>query len=276
MKPVIITAAITGGHPPGTRGQAHPVTPSALLQDALACWRAGAAIIHIHARREDGQTTMDAAAYSALARQIRSAGCDAVIDFSAGDDGGRATHEERLAVPTAGAEIVTYSGGSFNLGSRLYDNRPEYLKALSKALIAQNARPEVEVFNSGHINSVAFLIEAGLPPPYFYQFICGPKGMLRADPKLIALLVSYLSPGSEWSVSGQTGRDYVAHGRLLEFALSNGGHVRTGFEDTMLLRDGVPASNNLELVSQWVQAANRLGRQVATPAEARTILRLRG
>ena len=219
-------------------------------------------------------TTMDAAVYSALARQIRAAGCDALLDFSAGDDGGRATHVERLAVPSAGAEIVTYSGGSFNLGSRLYDNRPEYLKALSKELVAQRARPEVEVFNSGHINSVAFLIEAGLAPPYFYQFICGPKGMLRADPALIALLVDYLPPGSEWSVSAQTGSDHITHDRLLRFALSNGGHVRTGFEDTVLLNNGAPASNNAELVLQWVQAANALRRPIATPAEARTILRL--
>jgi 3-keto-5-aminohexanoate cleavage enzyme len=240
----------------------------------LACWRAGAAIIHIHARRDDGHTTMDAGAYSHLAAAIRAAGCDAVIDFSAGDDGGRATHGERLAVPTAGAEIITYSGGSFNLGSRLYDNRPEYLKALSKALVAQNARPEVEVFDSGHIDSVAFLTEAGLSPPYFYQFICGPRGMLRADPALIALLVGYLPQGSEWSVSGQTGSDYIAHDRLLQFALSNAGHVRTGFEDTMLLNNGMPASNNAELVLQWVHAANSLGRPVATPTEARTILRL--
>lgn len=217
---------------------------------------------------------MDAGAYSRLSREIRAAGCDAVIDFSAGDDGGRATHAQRLAVATAGAEIVTYSGGSFNLGSRLYDNRPEYLKALSRALVEQRARPEVEVFDSGHIDSAAFLIEAGLAPPYFYQFICGPKGMLRADPALIALLVGYLPLGSEWSVSAQTGSDHITHDRLLQFALSNGGHVRTGFEDTILLNNGAPASNNAELVLQWVQAANALRRPIATPGEARTILRL--
>lgn len=98
--------------------------------------------------------------------------------------------------------------------------------------------------------------------------------MLRADPALIALLVGYLPPGSEWSVSGQTGTDHIAHDRLLQFAPSNGGHVRTGFEDTLLLNNGVPASNNAQLVLQWVHAANALGRPVATAAEARAILRL--
>src|SRR5450432_1209499 len=96
MKPLIICAAVTGGAPAKAKTPHHPTTPREVVDSAVACWRAGASVIHYHARLEDGSTTMDVDAYRDIADRIRATGCDAILNLSAGDNGGRANHEQRL------------------------------------------------------------------------------------------------------------------------------------------------------------------------------------
>ncbi len=271
-KPLIVCAALTGGVPPHAAGPGHPLDPGAIVEDAIACHAAGAAIIHIHARRATGETTMEPAAYAAIAAAIRRRGCDAVLDFSAGDDGGRASHEQRLAVVEAGAEIVSFAGGSFNIGGRLYDNRPSFQEALASAIAHAGLRPEIEIFDSAHLQCVPRLAAVGIRPPLFFQFVMGLPGTLKPDTALLEWLFSELPDGSEWSVSAQTGADIATHVSLLELAVRHGGHVRTGFEDVRLMNDGSPAPGNAALVRQWVEHAARLGRPVASPTVARQLL----
>jgi uncharacterized protein (DUF849 family) len=116
---LIIVAAVTGGGPPKARTPHQPVTPGEIVAEALAAWRAGAAMLHLHARTEHGEATTDPAVYRHLCGAIRAAGCDAILNISAGDDGGRASHGQRLAVLDGGAEIVSLGSGSFNLAERL-------------------------------------------------------------------------------------------------------------------------------------------------------------
>ena len=116
-QPLIITAALTGGGP--RKGPAHPVTPGAVVADAATAWRAGAAIIHIHARTADGGTTMAPAAYRAMVEAIRADGCDALIDLSAGDDSGKADHAARLAVVKGGGDLVTLAGVRKSFGENV-------------------------------------------------------------------------------------------------------------------------------------------------------------
>ena len=275
MKPLLITAAITGGGPPKGKSPAQPASPAEIVADAVACWRAGAAMIHLHARTESGETTSDPAAYRRLCNGIRAAGCDAVLNISAGDDGGRAGHAQRLAVADGGAEVVSLDAGSFNLGSRLYDNNPRYLRAMATRLREAGLKPEIEIFDAGHLAAVAGLVEAGLiRPPHFVQFVTGPAGTMPADIRLLDLLVEGLPPGSEWGVSAQTGDDHAAHVRLLLWAFGRGGHVRTGLEDMVWLRAGEPARSNADLVEQWIMTARIWGRPIASPAEARAMLGL--
>lgn len=271
-RPLIIIAAITGGHAPNRVGPGHPLDHAGIIRDTLACWKAGAAIVHIHARAADGTTTMSPLAYAAIAADIRAAGCDVILDFSAGDDGGRAAHDDRLAIVGTGAEIVSFSGGSFNLGNRLYDNRPAYLAALAYRMAEAGVRPEIEVFDTAQIESVRHLDLAGLKPPFLFQFVCGLAGTLRPDPRLIDLLIGYLPTGSEWSISAQTGDDVAAHAALLHLALERGGHIRTGFEDIRLMNDATSAASNAELVGQWAALARHAGRTLATPAMARQLV----
>jgi len=273
--PLILCAAITGGGPPRGRSPHQPATPAEIVQSALGCWRAGAAMIHFHARGDDGTTTTDPAAYAAIAARIRAAGCDAVLNISAGDDGGRASHAQRLAVPDSGVEVVSLDAGSFNAGERLYDNRPSYLWALAGRMRALGTVPEVEVFDLGHLHMVGVLAREGLLPPRpFVQFVFGSPGALPPDPALLPHLLRRLPPGAAWSVSAQC-PDFGEHLALLMAAFTGGGHLRTGMEDQVLLRPGVPAPSNEAMVAQWANAARTWGRMLATPDEARRMLGIR-
>ncbi len=272
MQPLIICAAVTGGGPARSKTPHQPVTPEAVSDEAVACWRAGAAIVHIHARLADETTSSEIDAYRAIADRIRAAGCDAVLSLSAGDDGGRANHEQRLRVAEAGEELVSLDLGPINLGGRLYDNRPSYLREMAKRMLAHGVRPEIDVFDSGHLDSLALLIKEELvKPPYHVQLVFGVPGALPLDERLLPILIERLPPHSEWSISCQTS-DAEVYQRFMLYAFSHGGHVRTGVEDIVYARPGVLAQSNVELVQQWVETAAIWGRRIATADETRTML----
>ena len=272
-EPLIIVAAVTGGGPPRARTPYQPVTSDAILAEALACWRAGAAMIHLHARTADGETTTDPAAYRDLCKAIRAAGCDAILNISAGDDGGRASHAQRLAVLDGGAEVVSLDAGSFNLAGRLYDNNPDYLRDLARGMQQRGITPEIELFDAGHLARVELLEREGLiAPPHLVQFVTGAAGTLPPDIRLLSLLLERVPVGSPWCVSAQTGDDHALHVRLLLWAFTHGGHIRTGMEDMVWLRTGELARSNAELVTQWATTARLWGRPIAGPGEARALL----
>ena len=276
MQPLMVCAAVTGGAPARAKTPHHPVTPDAVAADAVACWRAGAAIVHIHARLADESTSSEVAAYRDTIARIRAAGCDAILSLSAGDDGGRADHALRLKVADAGEELVSLDLGPINLGSRLYDNRPSYLREMAKRMLELGVRPEIDVLDSGHLDSLATLIKDGLvKPPYHVQLVFGVPGGIPLDLRLLPILVSRLPPGSEWSVSCQTS-DFETFLRFQMAAFTEGGHVRTGMEDHVYVRPGELARNNADMVEQWAVAARTFGRPLATPAEARGMLGITG
>jgi 3-keto-5-aminohexanoate cleavage enzyme len=272
MKPLIICAAVTGGAPARAKTPHHPVTPRAVATAAVECWRAGAAMIHIHARLEDGSTTSDVGAYRTIVDQITASGCDAIINVSAGDNGGRASHEERLRAVEVGVEMVSFDAGSFNLGNRLYNNDPKYLREMAARMKARRIVPEIEVFDSGALHLVNALVDEGLiPRPAFVQFVFGLPGGMPLDPRYLPLLLERLPAQAEWAISSQA-PDLESHLRMSMLAFSQGGHVRTGVEDNVYLRPGELATSNAEMVEQWVSTARIWGRPIASPVEARRML----
>jgi 3-keto-5-aminohexanoate cleavage enzyme len=275
MKPVIICAAVTGGAPAKSKTPHHPVTSKTVVEAAVACWRAGAAMVHVHARREDGTTTMDLEAYREIVDGITASGCDAIINLSAGDNGGRASHAERLRVADSGVEMVSLDAGSFNMGNRLYDNSPGYLREMATRMLARHVTPEIEIFDIGHLHFIQALAAEGLvKAPAFVQFVFGPPGAMPPDPRLLPLLREQLPEGAEWAVSAQSS-DHLTHLALQMAAFTQGGHVRTGMEDYVYVRPGELAKTNAEMVEQWVATARIWGRPVATPAVARELLGIR-
>lgn len=272
-KPLIISAAITGGGRPKVRGPQQPVLPAEIVAETIACWQAGAAIVHIHARDEHGDTTSDPARHLAIRDAIRAGRCDVIVNFSAGDDGGKADHETRLAIVRGGgAEMASLSCGSFNVGRRLYNNSPEFLERSATAMREAGVRPEVEVVDTGNLHLVeAFVREGLIPTPSLVQFGFGLPGGMPPRTALLDHMVELLPPRLEWGVICQSPRheDYL---RMAMASFTRGGHVRTGIEDIAMRTERDPAAGNAELVSQWVQTARIWGRPVADPATARKML----
>ena len=274
MKPLIICAAVTGGAPAKSKTPHHPVTPQAVADEMLACWRAGAAMIHIHARRDDGSTIMDVGAYRNIIDRVLAKGCDAIINVSAGDDGGKADHKMRWSIADCGVEMVSLDVGPINIGTRVYNNSPAYLEKMAALMKERRIKPEIELFDAGHMQSVNELIDKGLlAAPHYIQFVLGVPGGLPADPRFLPLLIDHLPKGSEWAISAQTS-DPEMYLKLSMSAFIYSGHVRCGMEDYIYLRPGELARSNAECVTQWVDTARIWGRPVATPAVARKLLGL--
>lgn len=272
MNPLIICAALTGGGPPRANTAHHPVSPQAIAVEALAAWRAGAAIVHCHARRGDGTATNDAAAYRDLLARIRDTGCEAIVNFSGGDNGGQSSHEERLQVIETGAEIVSLGGGSFNLGERAYDNAPAFRREMAKRMQFLGVTPEFELFDLGQIQGLRWLKDQGLLPKRpIVTLGFGITGALPTDLEALHIVLKLLPPETHWSMMCQT-RDVATFQRLMLSAFALGGNIRTGMEDYVYVRPGVLARNNAEMVAQWVEMASIWGRPVANAEQARELL----
>lgn len=270
--PLIICAAITGGAPAASRTRFHPLTPSAVVASALGAWEAGASILHLHARTQDGDTTTDPAAYRSLVAELRSAGCDAVLSLSAGDDGGRASRDARVSVCDAGGDLVSLGSGSFNIGQRVYDNAPEYIGRMLQKLHGTMVRPEIEIFDTGHLAGMRTIIDGGLvPAPHFVELVFGVPGGMPIDRRLLNVIVERLPASVRWIASVQT-NDASSHEQMLRAAVDLQGHIRVGMEDNAFIADGRAAQSNAELVANWVSWARQSGHRVATAADARQLL----
>lgn len=275
MHRLIITAAITGSGPPRSQTPHHPVTADAIAREAHDAWRAGAAIVHCHARREDGTPTNDPVVYADLLARIRVLGCEAIINFSGGDNGGRSNHAERLGVIVTGAEIVSLGGGSFNLGERLYDNSPSFRQQMALTMRASGVTPELEIFDVGQLAGIDWLRGKGLLPTRpLVTLVFGIPGALPLDLALLHWLAERMPADAHWSVSCQT-RDYHTFRQFMLVTFALGGHIRTGMEDCVWLRPDELAESNAMMVKQWVDMARMWGRSVATAEEARAMLGIR-
>lgn len=274
MEPLVICAAITGGCPPEGRSAGHPLTPKAIAEEALRAWQAGAAVVHCHARLEDGTPTNDAGAYRDLLARIRDRGCKAVINFSAGDNGGLSNDEERLSVVGTGADIVSLGGGSFNIGNRVYANAPAFRLRMAQAMRAAGVVPEFELFDLGQFEGLRVLGEAKLVPDApLVTLVTGSPGAMPADLDVIRAAVALLPRQAQWSIACQT-PSFELHRKVLLTGFALGSHIRTGMEDCALVRADVTARSNAELVDLWVRTAQTWGRPLASADDLRARLRL--
>lgn len=273
-RPLIICAAIVGGKPERGENPNRPVTCDQIAASAVDAWRAGAAMLHLHARDGQGTPTNDAHAYRELAQRIRAAGCDAILNFSAGDNAGRSDHAERLAVVDAGAEVVSLGAGSFNCSNRLYDNPPAFRRSMAQRMRLAGVKPEFEVFDTGQLAAVMDMVREGrVGVPVMLTLVFGVSGGMPAEPVLLRWLARQIPADWDWSVCCQSVPSALyTEMQLAAFAL--GGNIRTGLEDTVSGLGEHPAPTNAQLVGPWVSLARSCGRSVATPAQARVLLGL--
>lgn len=267
MDKLIITAALTGAEVMREQQPALPITPEEVAQAAWECVQAGASIVHVHARRPDGSSTQDAAAYRVIIEAVR-ARCDVIVQVSTGGAVGMSA-QERLAPVTLGPEMATLSMGSVNFGDDVFLNAPSDMRAYLEAMRRHGVVPEFEIFDAGMLAALARWVRKGLvSPPGHVDFVLGVPGAMPGTAEALMYLRSQLPAGFSWTVAGIG----TAQLPLAVMAIALGGHVRVGFEDNIYLRRGVLATRNAQFVERIAAISRISDRPVATPDEARALL----
>ncbi|MDJ0684850.1 MAG: 3-keto-5-aminohexanoate cleavage protein [Alphaproteobacteria bacterium] len=284
---VIITCAITGSGDTVGKHPAIPVTPEQIADAAVAAAKAGAAIVHLHVRDpETGAPSRDPDLFRQTVERIRASGTDVVLNLTAGmggdltlgpPDDPRALDEaatdlapwrDRISyIEALRPEICTLDCGTMNFGNGDYvmTNTPPMLRKLAEGIRAFGVKPEIEVFDTGHLWLAKQLIADGLidAPPLFQLCLGIPWGA-PANTTLMKAMVDELPDGANWSGFG-IGRLQMP---MAAQAVILGGHIRVGLEDNLYLEKGVFASN-AQLVERAAEMIRLMGASIATPDEAR-------
>lgn len=271
---LIISVATTGGHQGKEANPNLPLEPEEIARDVRDCEEAGASMVHLHARTEDGETTKDIGRYQAMRDAIDDYCDDIIVNFTTGG-GGIYSREERIA-PILETEprpdVATVDVGPMNFGqTRTAINPREQNEEYAERMREAGVKPELEIFNPGHIPEVNHLIDEGLlEAPYWCTLILGMQTGTPAHPRNLINLVDNLPEPAEWQALA-VGRHQLP---LTTMAITLGGHVRVGMEDNVYYRKGELAESNAQFVRRTARIADELERPIASPAEAREMLGL--
>jgi uncharacterized protein (DUF849 family) len=271
--PCIITVAITGSVPTKKDNPAVPITVDEQIESTHAAYEAGAALVHVHVRNEDGSTTSDPDKFARFLAGIRKHCPDIIVQFSTGGRSG--TGKERGGMIPHRPDMASLATGSVNFATMIYENHPRLIVDLAQSMLEHDVKPEVEIFDLAMLYNAAKLVADGLlKPPVHVQFVLGVPNALPVDRDVLEFEIEQLEkvlPGATWTAAG-IGRHQLT---VNEWALELGGHCRTGLEDNLRFDKSRLAASNAELVARVAALSKRFGRTVATPAEARKILALR-
>jgi len=279
---VILTCAVTGGHNNQGKHPDYPITPEHIANDCINAGKAGAAIAHIHVRDpKTGMRSGDPVLFREVVERIRDSGSEVLInlttsegarflpgevDASIGGPGttliqplDRLQHIEQL-----GPDICTLDVGSFNFGEAIFVNTPAHLRIMARRIQELGVKPEIEVFEPGHIMFAQKLIKEGLidGAPMF-QLCLGIPHASPATPEILSVMKNLLPANANWSAFGISRFEFS----IVAQAASQGGNCRVGLEDNLYLDKGEFASNVL-LVERAVRLIREMGREPATPAQA--------
>jgi uncharacterized protein (DUF849 family) len=303
MGKAIITAAITGAIHTPTMSPYLPITPDQIADNAIQAYEAGAAVAHIHVRDpKTGRPSADMELFKTVLSRVKST-CDMIICTTTGGGLGMATPEQRVTVvSTFKPELASFNMGSLNFAlfplldkvkdlkfpwekqylesteDLIFPNTFKSMRIFLDIFNKNQTKPELEVYDAGMIDSIAFMIERGLlKKPLYIQFVLGILGGLSASVEnLVFLHESTRRKIGEnnflWSVCA-AGRQQMP---MCMIGLLMGGNARVGMEDALWVSKGVPARGNADLVEKIVRIAREFGIEPATPAEARKMLGLKG
>lgn len=274
----VISAALTGALTTRDQCEAIPYTPEEIAEDAAAAREAGAAVAHIHARTDTGAPTFSTETYQEIYDEVRDR-TDIIINFSTGAIS--TPLQERIEyVEEVQPDIAALNMGSMNY-AKYSDSRDEFvfdmvfqnpfaeIRQLLEAMDDAGVKPELECFDTGHLGSIAPFVKDGtLETPFHASLIMGVLGGIPASVENLAHQVRQLPDEANWQVIG-IGREQWA---LASAALSMGGNVRVGLEDNFYLPSGEMAESNAELVAKAAEMTRNVGREPATPDEAREIM----
>ena len=278
-KKTIITAAVTGAWPKKENNPNVPMTPQEIADDVYACWKAGAAVAHLHMRDDEGNGTMDTAKFEETVNLIHTKypDCDIVLNLTTSgdihaDDEIRVAHVKKLK-----PEMASYDCGSMNwLNSGLFLNTPKFLTDCGLLFQELGVKPEIEAFDPGMIGNAAYYIKKGvLKTPVHFQFCMGCANGIAGSMKNLIFMKEtadeLVGKGNyTWSCFG------VGHSamEMLYGAVALGGGIRVGMEDNVMYAKGQLAESNVQFIERAVRVIKEYGKEVATPDEARQILGL--
>ena len=272
MQSTIITVAVNGSVPRKKDNPAVPVSPEEVVESTHAAFEAGATVLHVHARKPDESSSSDPAYFAAVQDGVRRHCPGMIVQFSTGGRG--RSHEERGSALPLKPDMASLSTGSVNFPGMIYENHPELIENLARAMLEHGIKPEIEIFDLSMLYSAKALAERGLlKTPMHVQFVMGLKNAMPARRKALEFMVGELRellPGSTWTRAGVGRHQAEVH----DWALELGGHIRTGLEDNLRAGPDRLASGNAELVRIAAEACARHGSRPATPAEARALLGL--
>ncbi len=271
MEKLIITAAICGAEVTKEQNPAVPYTIEEIVREAKSAVDAGAAIVHLHVREDDGTPTQNRDRFKVCIDAILKVCPDVIIIPSTGGAVGM-TAEERLQPTELPIEMATLDCGTCNFGDEVFENTMPMMRAFGKRMMENNIKPEYECFEMGHLETALVMAKKGQVPghPMQINFVLGVPGCTSATIPNLCWLVGQIPADATWTATG-VGRHAFP---MAAAAIAMGGNVRVGFEDNLYVEKGVLAKSNGELVEKVVRLAKELGREVATSNEARTILGL--
>jgi len=295
----IINCAITGSIHTPTMSPHLPVTPAEIAQSALEAADAGAASVHIHARNpENGMPSPDLELYREIVEQIRAKNKDVIICITTGGGAGMTVEQRAVVVPEFKPELASMNCGSINWGlfpalerfkefkypweekmlamtkDFIFENTFGAMETICKIMDENGTKPELEVYDTGHLTNIAYLLQAGIvKPPIYLQFVTGILGGINSTPYDIMNLHTsaerLFGKGKyQWSVIGAGRAEYP----VATMGLLLGGNVRVGLEDSLYLGKGKLAKSNAEMVEKMVRIMQELDLKPASPGEARQML----
>jgi len=266
---VILTAAIVGAELTRSQTPYLPLTPAEIADEAARCREAGAAVIHLHVREDDGSNTQSSDRFAEVMDAIRRK-CDCIVQPSTGGAVGMPI-DVRAGPLACKPEMATLNCGSINFGDDVFVNSRPDIRALATRMRAVGATPELECYEVGHVEeALALAAEGAISPPLHFQFVLGVKGAIPAREDVVAYMRTLVPPDATWAVAA-VGRWQQP---MTELAMRLGGHARVGLEDNIFMSKGVLAEGSAPLVARAAEFARSIGREPADPGRARSILGL--
>ena len=268
MPDPIITAALTGPVATKADNPGLPGNVAEIAAAAKASYDAGAAVIHIHLRDDRGEMTADLDVAKRTVEAVREV-CPGIVQLSTG--GLQFTYEERMKLVEARPAMATLNPCTMTFGQAEFKNPPKQMMELAARMIELGVKPEVEIYDTGHLDYMLYLLKKGLlQEPLQVSFVMGVHGGMRGDPSLLSWLVRELPEGTSWQVIAVASANLP----MTTIGLAMGGNARTGMEDTLTLEKGVPAESNAQLVERLVRIARSMQREPAGVAEVVERLKL--
>jgi len=274
-RPLIITAAIVGAEVTREQNPHVPFTPEEIANEARRCRDAGASVIHLHARHDDGRATQDRDRFKATIDAIRAT-TDVIVQVSTGGAVGMPIDERCQPLLLRPApDMATLNCGTINFGNDVFVNSRKEIRDVAQRINESGSMPECELYEVGHLDeALALHKENRLSPPLHVQFVLGIPGAMGARESTLRFLVSELESANvphTWGVAA-VGRFQRP---MTELAVRMGGHARVGLEDNIYLDKGVLSEGSAPLVERLANYAEEQGRKVADPKVARELLGLR-